>query len=182
MPTDFPPPADQLSQHQQGPGGELKVRCDDLIISKTDQSSLITYANEAFCYYSGYREQELLGKPQNIVRHHDMPRAIFYLMWEHLKQDQEFFGYVKNRRKNEGYYWTFVSVAPVYENGVKTGYLSARRCPNDNAIHMIEPLYRKMTELEQSLPKDQQIPMSSAILWQAITKEFTTYAEFALSL
>ncbi|UTW47262.1 PAS domain S-box protein [Bacterioplanoides sp. SCSIO 12839] len=162
--------------------GEIQVECNDLIVSKTDLDSRITYANKAFCYYSGFREKELLGQPQNIVRHSDMPRAIFYLMWEHLKQDQEFFGYVKNHRKDGGYYWTFASVAPVYENGQKTGYLSARRCPGESAIQVIEPLYQKMIELEKSLPKEQQIPMSSAILWKAINKEFATYAEFALSL
>lgn len=80
--------------------GEIQVECNDLIVSKTDLDSRITYANKAFCYYSGFQEKELLGQPQNIVRHSDMPRAIFYLMWEHLKQDQEFFGYVKNHRKD----------------------------------------------------------------------------------
>ena len=162
--------------------GEVKVHCDDLIVSKTDTGSLITYANEAFCRYSGYRESELIGQPQNIVRHADMPRAIFYLMWEHLKQEQEFFGYIKNRRKDGGFYWAFASVAPVYENGRHVGFLSARRCPSENAIATLEPLYRKMIEVEGQYNQDQQIAMSSAILWQAINKEFATYAEFALSL
>ncbi|WP_419811266.1 PAS domain-containing protein [Bacterioplanoides sp.] len=161
---------------------QVFVECDDLIVSKTDLDSRITYANKPFCYYSGFREKELLGQPQNIVRHPDMPRAIYYLMWEHLKQDQEFFGYIKNRRKDGGFYWTFASVAPVYENNQKTGYLSVRRCPGDSAIAVVEPLYRKMIELEKTLQKEQQIPMTSAILWKAITKEFATYAEFALSL
>ncbi|WP_420591622.1 PAS domain-containing protein [Bacterioplanoides sp.] len=161
---------------------EMKVDCNDLIVSKTDTNSMITYANEAFCKYSGYDENELLGQPQNIVRHPDMPRAIFYLMWEHLKQEQEFFGYIKNCRKDGGFYWAFASVAPIYDNGRHVGFLSARRCPSENAIATLEPLYRKMIETEAQYGKEQQIAMSSAILWQAINKEFATYAEFALSL
>ncbi|MFC3681042.1 PAS domain-containing protein [Bacterioplanoides pacificum] len=167
---------------QPAAGEEIKIGCNDLIVSKTNRDSHITYANDLFCRYSGYSETELLGQPHNIIRHPDMPRAVYYLMWEHLKQGEEFFGYIKNRCKQGGYYWTFASVAPIYEHDELRGYLSSRRCPSPQAVALIEPLYQRMTEAEQAVPPEQQIPMSSALLWQAINKEFTTYAEFALSL
>lgn len=162
---------------------EMVLDPDVLIVSKTDPNSLITYANPEFCCYSGYREQELLGKPQNIVRHPDMPRAIFDLMWSHLRQEQEFFGYIKNRCKDGGFYWTFASVAPVYENGRHTGYISARRCPSRHALAVLEPIYTLMRSIEhQHTVKEEQIAQSSAELWCAINKEYSSYAEFILSL
>jgi PAS domain S-box-containing protein len=161
---------------------EILLAADDLIVSKTDTDSLITYANPEFCRYSGYQEYELLGKPQNIVRHPDMPRAMFELMYSHLQQRQEFFGYIKSRSKNGGFYWTFASMAPVYENGQHSGYISVRRCPSRDALKIIEPIYQRMHKIEASLPRAEQIPNSSAELRRAISKEFSCYAEFVLSL
>lgn len=163
-------------------GDELVMNEDDLIVSKTDLSSHITYANPEFCYYSGYTVEELIGRPQNIVRHPDMPKAIFELMWSHLKEENEFFGYVKNRRKNGGFYWTFASVAPVYENGQAVGYLSARRKPKPEVLPRVANLYQQMCEVERAAPDGQKIPRSSAMLWQIISKDFDSYAEFILSL
>ncbi|MCY0967002.1 PAS domain-containing protein [Parathalassolituus penaei] len=163
-------------------GQELLLDDDVLIVSKTDINSLITYANPEFCRYSGYGERELLGKPQNIVRHPDMPRAVFELMWSHLRQEQEFFGYIKNRCKDGGFYWAFASVAPVYENGRHSGYISTRRCPKRQAINVIEPVYQRMREIELAHSKEEQIPRSSSELWRAIKKEYASYAEFVLSL
>lgn len=161
---------------------EILLKPDDLIVSKTDTNSRIIYANREFCHYSGYTESELIGKPQNIVRHPDMPRALFELMWSHLKQEHEFFGYIKNRSRLGGYYWTFASVAPVYTNGTHSGYISARRCPSRQAIALVEPIYRTMCEIESSLPRESQTAQSSAVLWRAINKEYSSYAEFILSL
>ena len=159
---------------------QLKEGCH--LVSSTNLKGVITHCNRHFVDISGFSSDELIGSPHNLVRHPDMPRAIFYLMWEHLKQEQEFFGYIKNCRKDGGFYWAFASVAPIYDNGRHVGFLSARRCPSENAIATLEPLYRKMIETEAQYGKEQQIAMSSAILWQAINKEFATYAEFALSL
>lgn len=178
-----PQPVHSYSHPPVTPTGiEKKMSCDSLIISKADLSSIITYANKDFCLYSGYSTAELIGQPQNIIRHPDMPRAIFNLMWDHLKQQQEFFGYIKNMAKDGSHYWAFANIAPTYINGQHIGYMSARRCPSPAALEVIIPLYEKMTRVEQGLAREQQIPMSSAVLLQAINKEFTSYAEFALSL
>lgn len=160
---------------------EYCLEASDLIVSKTDTASRITYVNDCFCRIAGYTYQELLGKPQNIIRHPCMPRAVFSLMWEHLKQEQEFLGYLRNMAKDGSYYWAFASIAPVYEDGEVVGYLSARRAPNPNALELVIPLYEKMRKLELSLPEDQQIPHSSALLWREISREYQSYAEFILA-
>jgi len=155
---------------------------DDFLVTRTNLESKIIYANEAFCNLSGYKEQELLGQYHNIVRHPDMPKGIYNLMWEHLQSNQEFFGYIKNVTRDGNYYWTLANVAPYYDGDTLAGYCSVRRAPSKTALEEITPLYKKMKQAEEEVPKEQQLGVSSAVLWQAITKEYQTYAEFVLSL
>lgn len=155
---------------------------DVLIISKTDPQSCITYVNQSFCKTSGYTSKELVGNNHDIVRNDLMPRSIYNLMWEHLKAEEEFFGYIVNSNKDGSYYWMLINVTPSYHNNVLTGYFSVRRAPSAQALNIIKPLYQSMCHTEKTASPEQQLSMSSAVLWQAITKEFQTYAEFILSL
>ena len=120
------------------------------IVSKTDLKSKITYGNEYFIKISGWNESELLGKPHNILRHPDMPQVAFKILYEHLDRNEEFFGFVKNLRKNGGYYWVFASISSDFDvNGEKIGYYAVRRKPRDGFKNIIEPLYKKLLELEK---------------------------------
>ena len=80
------------------------MREGELIVSKTDLKGRITYGNRAFNHYSGFTERELIGKQHNIVRHPDMPRAVFQLLWDRLKAGQEVFAFVKNIAKSGSFY------------------------------------------------------------------------------
>jgi PAS domain S-box-containing protein len=161
---------------------EVFMQDNDFLVTKTDLDSRIIYANSAFCEQSGFSEQELIGHYHNVVRHQDMPRGIYNLMWEHLQSGQEFFGYIKNVTKDGSSYWTLANVAPYFDEDTMLGYCSVRRAPTKTAIEKIVPLYKKMKQAEQEVERDQQLSVSSAVLWQAITKEYQTYAEFILSL
>lgn len=105
---------------------ETLVPSDELIVSRTDLKGRITYANETFASISGYRVEELIGQPHNIVRHPDMPRSVFEELWATLHQGQMWKGYVKNRRKDGGYYWVYAEVSGVYKEGVLVEYKSLR--------------------------------------------------------
>lgn len=155
---------------------------DAFIVSKTDNESCITYVNQNFCEASGYAEHELMGQNHNIVRNDLMPHGIYNLMWEHLKAKEEFFGYIANSNKDKSHYWALINVAPVYEKDKLIGYFAVRRAPSAQALTIIKPLYQSMCQTEKTASPELQLPMSSAILWQAITKEYQTYAEFVLSL
>jgi len=96
------------------------------IISRTDLSGVITYANETFARISGYEVDELIGKPHNIVRHPDMPKSVFADIWETLGRGESWQGYVKNKRKDNGYYWVRANVSGVYKNGELVEYKSLR--------------------------------------------------------
>ena len=130
---------------------EVFLKEEDFIISKTDLKSRILYGNKIFIKISGWDEEELLGKPHNILRHPDMPRAAFKILYDHIQNGKEWFGFVKNMRKDGGYYWVFANISPTYDaKGNMIGYYSVRRKPRDGFKNIIEPLYRHLLSIEQS--------------------------------
>jgi methyl-accepting chemotaxis protein len=97
------------------------------ILSETDLRGVITYVNEKFCEVSQYKSEELIGKPQNIVRHPDMPADLFRLMWETIKQENVFHGIIKNRAKDGSAYWVDATLVPIKGNDGKiVKYVGAR--------------------------------------------------------
>ncbi len=105
---------------------ETIVPKDELIVSRTNLSGIITFANETFAHISGYEVDELIGKPHNIVRHPDMPKKVFEQMWKDLEQKGSWEGFVKNLRKDGGFYWVYAEVSQVYKNGELVEYKSLR--------------------------------------------------------
>jgi len=105
---------------------ETVVPEHELIISRTDLEGNITHANHTFCEISGYTEEELIGKKHSIVRHPDMPSAMFKDLWQTLESKKQWVGVVKNLRKDQGYYWVEAIVSGVYKDGVLIGYKSQR--------------------------------------------------------
>lgn len=105
---------------------ETLVPENELIVSRTDLKGVITYANETFADISGYEVDELIGQAHNCVRHPDMPKAIFEELWKSLQETGKWSGYVKNLRKDHGYYWVYAEVSGVYKDGVLVEYKSIR--------------------------------------------------------
>jgi aerotaxis receptor len=113
------------------------------IVSSTDLQGNINYANPYFIEISGYTEQELLGAPQNIVRHPDMPVEAFADLWQTIRSGMPWTGLVKNRCKNGDYYWVLANVTPVIEQGKPVGYLSVRTKPSREQVREADELYRQ---------------------------------------
>lgn len=116
----------------------------DVIITRTDLLGNIVYANEAFLRSSGYPHAEVLGKPQNIVRHPAMPEEAYRDLWDTIGGDRPWTGVVKNRRKQGGYYWVLANVTSVFEKGEKVGYMSVRTKPSGEQIARADRLYEKL--------------------------------------
>lgn len=105
---------------------ETEVPQDELIISRTNLKGEITYVNEVFAQISGYSIDELMGKSHNIVRHPDMPKKVFKEMWQTIKEFKQWSGYIKNLRKDGGFYWVYAEVSGVFTNHQIVEYKSIR--------------------------------------------------------
>ena len=115
----------------------------ETLLSTTDTSSHIVYANAAFIRTSGFESDELMGQPHNMVRHPDMPTEAFADMWRCLKEGQSWTALVKNRRKNGDHYWVRANAAPMRRNGQVVGYLSVRTKPTRDEIEGAQSLYQR---------------------------------------
>jgi aerotaxis receptor len=118
----------------------------ETLLSTTDTSSHIAYANAAFIRTSGFATDELMGQPHNLVRHPDMPVEAFADMWRSLKEGQSWRALVKNRRKDGDHYWVRANAAPMRRNGQVVGYLSVRTKPSRAEVETTEALYRRFKE------------------------------------
>lgn len=151
---------------------EKFVQENDFLVSKTDTKGIITYCNQAFMRIVGAKESELLGKNHNIVRHPDMPKIVFKLLWDTVMKKDEIFAYVKNRSFDGGFYWVFANVTPSLDiDGNIIGYHSVRRKPNPKALTIIAPLYQKLLEAEKS----GGMKASAALLESTLKDLGTTY-------
>lgn len=122
----------------------------NVIISQTDLKGIITYANRAFCQVSGYSVEELIGNPHNMIRHPDMPKAVFTKMWETISGGQAWNGLVKNMRKDGKYYWVDTEILPIKnEDNVLIGYIAARKEASRKDINETEDTYRKMLQTQK---------------------------------
>ncbi|WP_440875156.1 methyl-accepting chemotaxis protein [Thalassotalea sp. PLHSN55] len=116
------------------------------LVSITDTRGVITYANEVFCKVAGYRQDELVGKNHNLVRHPDMPKAAFKDLWQEVQAGNHWQGVVKNRCKDGRYYWVNAYVTPLYENGTITGYQSVRVKPSDALKQKAQTIYHAINQ------------------------------------
>ena len=108
---------------------EVALGPQQKLISATDARGVITYCNDAFVEISGFNKSDLIGAPQNIVRHPDVPSAVFAHMWSALKLGKPWMGIVKNRSKNGDHYWVNAYVTPIFEGQEVVGYESVRVKP-----------------------------------------------------
>lgn len=153
-----------------------------MIISKTDVKGKIIYANKEFCRISGYDGTDLIGKPHNLIRHKDMPRGVFRLLWQTLQSGNEFNGFVKNCCKNNDYYWVFATVNPWFASDGKTllGYFSARRLANPEGVRFFSDIYKHMLLKESELSGGDALTASIAYLTHLCEERGLSYDQLAV--
>ncbi|HEX9081418.1 MAG TPA: PAS domain-containing protein [Holophagaceae bacterium] len=157
---------------------------NDFIVSKTDLKGFITYGNRIFIDISGYTERELLGAPHNILRHPDMPRAVFKLLWDSIQAGREINAYVKNLASDGSFYWVFANVTPAYDSrGALSGYYSVRRKPSTQGISVVSGLYRAMLDVERKAGGGQEgMKASQAMLDRTLQEKGVSYEAFVIGL
>tara|TARA_R100000789_G_scaffold24310_1_gene27389 strand:+ start:1630 stop:2154 length:525 start_codon:yes stop_codon:yes gene_type:complete len=162
-------------------GNERFFDKDDIIVSKTDLKGRLTYANDIFLSIADYKEAEVLGQPHNVIRHPEMPRAIFKLLWDKISAGREIFAYVVNQTKFGDYYWVLAHVTPSRDSkGEINGYHSNRRVPDRQIIQdTIIPIYRKMQELEVGTANRKDgMAASEKLLGDFLQEKNQSYDEF----
>lgn len=170
-------------QHIQPTQQERLMRDDDFIVSKADLKGRITYSNQVFAEFSGFTEAEFLGTQHNLVRHPDMPRCVFKLLWQHIESGQEIFAYIKNMCKDGSFYWVLANVTPSRdEQGKIVGYYSVRRKPNPKALAVIVPLYKQLLQTEQNAGARDAIEASLTQMHNILKEKGVSYERFILDL
>ena len=161
-------------------GEERTFGAGELIVSKTDLRGVITYGNDVFLRVGAYSLDEVVGQPHNLIRHPDMPRAVFALLWETLAARQELFAYVHNLAADGAGYWVLAHVTPSYgADGSVVGYHSNRRRPARRAVDRVRPLYERLLAEERRHGSARAaVAASSALLAQLVAEQAGSYEEF----
>ncbi|MBZ4034684.1 PAS domain-containing protein [Flavobacterium sp. 17A] len=151
-----------------------------VIMSKTNAFGIIEYANEVFVDVCGYEDYELMGQPHNIIRHPDMPKVIFKVLWENLKNGKNFHAIVKNRAKSGRYYWVITDFDIARdENDVIVNYFARRQAVPQEVIAVhIEPLYKKLLQIEAA----SGVEFSEKYLIGFLEEKKRTYVEYIKEL
>lgn len=166
-------------------GRERVFGDEEVIVTKTDLKGHITYANRVFLGISELPLGETIGAPHSLIRHPDMPRCVFKLLWERIESGKEIFAYVINRALSGDHYWVFAHATPSYgPDGKLCGYHSNRRVPKKSTIEsVIRPLYAELRGIEEKhADRKQGMNMAYAALMQKLTDGGTDYDRFVFSI
>ncbi|MEI7014221.1 PAS domain-containing methyl-accepting chemotaxis protein [Leptospira licerasiae] len=139
---------------------ERFVKDGTTLVSMTDLKGRVIYANKEFLEIAGLTNDELVGKPHNVVRHPDIPRSVFKDFWDTIQSGKPWRGIVKNRSKNGDHYWVDANVAPKVENGNIVGFMSVRRTPTRQQVEAASKLYTDILAGKRKLEPTQKRKMS----------------------
>jgi PAS domain S-box-containing protein len=131
---------------------EIELDPKRYIVSETDASGKITYCNDYFIEVCGYSEDELIGKPHSVIRHPDMPKVVFKLLWETISEGKNINAVVKNLAKDGRYYWIFTEFESRKnsDTGEMIGYTASRKSISKHVIEIIDELYKDLLEIEKN--------------------------------
>ena len=155
---------------------EIKLSDKRYIVSKTDAKGVITYTNDYFVEICGYNEDELLGQPHNIVRHPDMPKVAFKLMWDRIKEGKNFIAVVKNLAKDGSFYWVITDFEPKIDpiTNEIISHTAFRKAAPQKAIDVMSPIYATLLKIEQ----EDGLKASEMFLRGFLEENKTTYDDF----
>ncbi len=120
-----------------------------VLLSKTDANGNILYANEAFIDVCGYDDFELMDKNHNVLRHPDMPKVIYKLMWANLLKGEAFHTIIKNMAKTGRYYWVVNDIKSITDSNGNFSYTGQQKAVEHELVtKIIEPLYKKLLQIE----------------------------------
>lgn len=128
---------------------EIIIPDEEVLVSVTDPKGIITDANDVFAKVSGYSKEELVGASHNVIRHPDMPKVMFKIVWDHIKDRENVMAVVKNLAKDGRYYWVvtdFITRVDADRNIIN--YTAYRRPVDDLVKDAVIPLYKALCAIE----------------------------------
>jgi PAS domain S-box-containing protein len=165
-------------------GIECPFGDEELIVTKTDLKGHITYANDVFLRLAKYSLKEALGAPHSLIRHPDMPRCVFKLLWDTIEAKKEIFAYVLNMARDGDHYWVFAHVTPTLdaERNI-VGYHSNRRKPNPAQVDKVKELYAVL-RAEESKPHSRKdgMQLGYELLMNMLKNKGLDYDEFVFAI
>lgn len=128
---------------------EIKCATQQVIVSRTDLEGNIVYCNPTFLEVNGFRSSEIIHQPHSIVRHPDMPKTIFHIIWSIISQGMSIQAVIKNQTNNGEFYWTLATIKPQMDrdNNVISYVAYGKQAP-DSVIKTMEALYKELYEIE----------------------------------
>jgi len=158
---------------------EITISPKRTIVSRTDEKGIIRFVNDYFKEISGYKENELVGFAHNVIRHPDMPKIIFKLLWEELKKGNDMRAIIKNLAKDGRYYWVITNFHTLYnDDGKIIGYYARRKAVPQQVKEEISKLYKTLKSLEEQGGME----ASEKYLKEWLNKHHTNYQNFVESL
>ena len=151
-----------------------------VVISETDVYGRITNVNDVFCNVCGYSPEEMIGQPHSIIRHPDMPKLVFKLLWDNLKVGNNFIGVIKNLAKSGEYYWVITDFEMRRDaTGNITHYIARRKSvPKAVIENYVAPLYETLLKLE----KVGGMELSSRFFKNYLAKQGKDYIDFIIDV
>jgi len=156
-------------------GQEIRCATQEIIVSRTDLKGNIIYCNPIFSKINGFKGASVIHQPHNIIRHPDMPKTIFKIIWSIIEQGLPIQALLKNKTNDGCYYWTLLNWKVQRNRDAKiVSYVAYGKQAPDYAIKAIEPIYEMMLKIEE------EHDMESALeyLESFLEEEGVTYREY----
>ena len=163
-------------KHPEPINHKIKVDPKRYIVSKTDPRGIITYGNDYFVEIAGYSEAELIGQPHSIIRHPDMPKIVFKMMWDRINKGQNIMAVVKNLAKDGSFYWVITDFEPKIDplTNEIISHTAFRKAAPKNVVKIMKPIYEKLLEIE----KKDGTEASEKYLKEFLKEKGVSYDEF----
>ena len=94
------------------------------LISITDLKGNVTFVNQKFCTLSKYSKDELIGKNLKILKSDYHSSEFFSHLWKTISNGKIWHGSIKNKAKDNSYYWIKTTIIPFFKSGKITKYVS----------------------------------------------------------
>lgn len=158
---------------------EITLSPKKTIVSRTDEKGIIRFVNDYFMEIAGYKENELVGFPHNVIRHPDMPKIIFKLLWDELKQGNDMRAIVKNLAKDGRYYWVITNFYTLYDDNKNIiGYYARSKAVPQFVKEEVVKLYETLIVIEEN----EGMKASEKYVSDWLTLNNTTYQDYVESL